>query len=173
MGCVRRSVVIYCHIGIPMVGNNKNVIPFSPGCPHNSACNFIDRCNCFHYGIIHTCMSNHIAICKIEADKIEFLCVYCFYYCILHKIGAHLGLQVVCCYLRRRNKDPLFVGKCLFPSSGEEKGYMSIFFSLGYPELGFPFPCENLTNGIICIFLWINNMQSFEGCIIRSHCAII
>ena len=172
MGRVRRTIFIYSHICIAVISYYKYIVALFAGRSYNCTRTLINRFYSFLNCFIHPGMSYHVAIGEVKADKIELPCFDCLNNSVPYTVSAHLGLQVVCRNLWRRDHYTLFAGKFLLPSSREKEGDMCIFLCFGNPQLLFTGSGKYLAYCITGILFRVDDMKPFESSIIRSHCAI-
>ena len=80
-------------------------------------------------------MSDHIAVCKIEHDKVIFTAENFRNKRVSNLISAHFGFKVKGGNLRRIDKNSVLALILKLSAAVKEKRNMSIFLSFGYTKL--------------------------------------
>ena len=122
---------------------------------------------------VDTGMTNHVTVSEVHHDEIIFVFVDSVYQFILHFVSAHFRFQVVSGYFRRWNKDTVFVVERSFTTAVEEESNVSIFLCFSDMELAQSFGSDVFAQCVGNVFLVEQDVNTFEGCIIRSHAVIL
>ena len=100
MSRIRRSIGIFRMVCISVIGNHHNLVSVRFGSLNHIVYTCINSLHSLNDSILYSRMSNHVAIGKVQADKVELLLVQLSHQGILHLIGTHLRLQIIGCNLR-------------------------------------------------------------------------
>ena len=114
-------------------------------------------------------MTYHVGIREIQAYKIN----RSFFQFVYDGIGdtgrAHFRLKIISRYFRRRNQDPVFAFKGIFPAAGKEKGDMRIFFCLRDTDLFFARLAKHFAERHGQVVFFINHVYVFKRIVVIRH----
>ena len=143
---------------ITMIRTDKHLSVNFLQCFYSFTYAFIYSLNSLDCSSFHTCMSNHIRICKIDHDHIIFISFDGLNQFFAYLRSAHLRLKIIGCNLRRFHKDSVFTFVWLFYTTVKEEGYMGIFLCLSNTGLGHIMCCQIFSK---CV-LQLNLMESYQ-----------
>ena len=120
------SVGIQGIVGISVVGNDDGLVTHLLGGLYHLVHALVNGLNSSLDSLVNTCMAYHIAIGKVNYDKVVLILLDGSHQLILNLKGTHLGLQIVSGNLRTGNQDTLLTLVGSLTTSIEEEGNMSV-----------------------------------------------
>ena len=132
---IGRTVRVEGVVAVAVVGNDDDLISVLQCRLNHLVRALVDTFDRFHDCVIHTRMSDHVAVREIEGDIVEFLRLDSCYQRFRHLRSTHLRLQVVRRHFRTRNQDPLLTRILCLATAVEEERHMSEFLRLSNAKL--------------------------------------
>ena len=155
MCCMRLSCLIIDHLlCVSVVCTNKQYSVCFFNCFYCSTYALVNCFNCFHCCRYHSCVSDHIRICKVDHDHIIFIGCNCLIKTFADFRSTHLRLQIISSNCRRFYQGTLFIFIWLFYTAVKEKCNMRIFLSLCKTKLFLAIRCKILAKCIYDIFFF-------------------
>ena len=118
-----------------MVGDDDSFITGGLGSLDYLLHALVYRPDSFGNGVVNARMAHHIAIREVHNNKVVLIFLDSGHELILHLVSAHLRLQVVGCYLRRRHKDAVFALERSLTTTVEKESYVGILLCFGRMKL--------------------------------------
>ena len=173
MGGIRRTVGVDGIVGIAVVGNDDSLITVRLCGLNHVMHTCIDSHNGLLYSLIHTGMTHHVTIGKVHHNEIILVGADGLHQTVAYKVGAHLGLQVVCGHLGRRHQDTVLALERKLAPAVQEECHVCVFLSLGYMELLQTLGRDILAKGIVHVLLVKQDVHSRERSVIRGQAVVL
>ena len=135
MSRIRRAVRIDGIVAVAVVGNDDDLISVLQSRLNHLVRALVDTFHRFHDSVIHTRVTDHVAVREIEGDIVEFLGLDSCHQRFRHFRSTHLRLQVVRRHFRTRNQYALLARVFCLATAVEEEGHVCELLRLRNTQL--------------------------------------
>jgi hypothetical protein len=122
--------------------------------------------------LIHTSVANHIWGREIVHEKTVLLFRNSLRELLSDWSSTHLGVEVVCCDLRRRDHLSIFAGELLFNTAVEEEGDMSVLFRLRNVALLYVLLAKPFGQDVAHVLGWESDREWVVGLVLSHGCDV-
>ena len=166
---IGRAVRIDRVVGVAVVSDDNRLVVGFVGSRHDLIHALVDGYHSLFDCFVDTRVADHIAVGKIDNDKVVFVCANGFDELIFHLESTHFGLQIIGCYFRRGYEYAVFTFIGRFASAIEEKRDVGIFLRLGRVELLQALAAQIFAERILYVLFGEENVDAFERCVVGRH----
>ncbi len=156
-----------------MVGNDDGLVTYFVGSGHYVLDASVDGYNGFGNGIVDARVAYHVAVGKVNHDEVVLVLLDGSNEFVLHFVSGHLGLEIVGSNLGRGYEDAVFTFVGRFASTVEEESHVGVLLCLCSVELCESVLGEIFAEGVLHVFLRIENVHALEGSVVRSHAVVL
>ena len=173
MGCVGCAVGVEGVVGIAVVGNDDGFVAHLFCCLNHFVHTLVNGLHCGLDGRVYAGVTHHVAVGKVHHNPVILACLDGVHELILHLVGRHLGLQVVCGHLGRVHQYAVFSCIGFLASAVEEESHVCILLGLGRVQLLEALAADVFAQCVLYVLLGEENVQALERCVVRSHAVVL
>ena len=160
-------------VGITVVGNDDSLVVVGLSSLDHILHTVVNSPNSLGNSIVDTSVTYHVAVSKVNYDKVVLSLVDSSHQLILYLEGAHLRLQVVGSNLWTWHQDTILALVWLLASTIEEECHVSILLGLGSVQLLLALLAQILAQSVLDILLREENVHTLEVSVVWSHAVVL